>query len=108
MEQILSQKRPPIYFEVMGYHHLLNRTYSREYFGELPDEEIDRLVTNRRENMRMLLQFFCDRGYRLAFCDEGGIDPVATLDLGLDRHAGEMNFVALPLDDFECVLGHGV
>lgn len=104
MDQMLSTKHPPVYFEVMGYYHLLNRTYSREYFGELPDHEIERLVANRRDNMRLLFDFFSDRGYRIAFCGQKGVDPVDRLDLGPERDAGEMNFLALPAEGFAWAL----
>jgi len=104
MDQVLSAKRPPVYFEVMGYYHLLNRTFGTDYFGELSDEEVERLVANRRDNMRVLFDFFKDREYRIAYCWQKGVDPVDSLDLGPERDAGEMNFLALPADDFAQLL----
>ncbi len=65
------------------------------HFGELPDHEIERLVANRRDNIRLLFDFFSDRGYRMAFWPERnpfgrwfGFGACA-------RCAGEMNFLAL-------------
>jgi FkbM family methyltransferase len=95
--------RPPVYFEVMGYRHLLDGTYPRSYFGgELPPDQISCLVENRRSNMQRLREFWVEREYLLFRCmDDGTIRPSTTLDE--PDSPGEMNFLAVSKEDISSV-----
>ena len=99
VEGILSEKRLPVYFEVMGYRHFLEGTYPREYCdGELDKCELMRLVDNRRANMANLDSFWRRHAYALHMCHEDGtLHEVQSLDPGPenDENLGEMNFLAL-------------
>lgn len=97
MMEVLDKHNPPLYFEVLGYGHLLDRSYPRSYFGELNPDEICRLVDNRREHQVMLENLLSDR-YRFYRCyDNGAINLVEKLDPGPKADSPEMNFLALPI-----------
>lgn len=99
MERTLRDKRPPVYFEVMGYRHLIDSNYSRQYFGgELGKDERERLVQSRRSFMRSLQDFWHERGYTLSICrPDATLQVVDSLDPGPESedNCGEMNFLAL-------------
>jgi FkbM family methyltransferase len=99
LENTIKHCRPPVYFEVMGYRHLLDGTYPRRYFGgELPPGQISRLVENRRSNMQKLREFWVEREYLLLRAlDDGTIRSTTTLDE--PDSPGEMNFLAVPEAD---------
>jgi FkbM family methyltransferase len=102
MEAILREKRPPVYFEVMGYRHLVEKTYPREYFGgELSNDELRRLIQNRRDNMSSLENFWGQCGYATYLCREDGtLHPSHSLDPGVqsDDNRGEMDFLAVSMN----------
>jgi hypothetical protein len=98
MERTLRESRPPVYFEVMGYRHFMEDTYPREYFGELGKDELNRLISNRRENMARLEEFWREHGYTVSLCREDGtLEPVDAIDPGpkSEDNRGEMNFLAV-------------
>jgi len=99
MERILRESRPPVYFEVMGYRHFIEDTYPREYFGgELSKDELNRLISNRRDNMAQLEEFWRGHGYTLSLCHQDGtLQPVDSIDPGPESeyNCGEMNFLAV-------------
>jgi FkbM family methyltransferase len=99
MECILRQKRPPVYFEVMGYRHLIDGSYSREFHGgDLSRNELQRLIENRRHNMSSLRNFWQERGYTAYLCREDGtLHRAQSLDPGCDSddNRGEMNYLAI-------------
>src|SRR4051812_47086354 len=100
MNRTLQEKRPPVYFEVMGYRNLLEGTYSREFSaGELPENERLRLIENRRANMEILDKFWRKQGYTIYFCREDGtLRQAESIDPGPQSHdnRGEMNYLAMP------------
>ncbi len=93
MEGILSEKRPPVYFEVMEYHHFLEGTYPREHFWENQiSYELMRLIPNRRDNMANLDTLWRRHGYAMHLCREDGtLHEVQSLDPGpeMTRIAGK-------------------
>jgi len=99
MERTLREKRPPVYFEVMGYRHFIDGSYSREYFGaELEKEELERLVSNRRHNMACLERFWHEHDYTVSLCrQDATLEAVHSLDPGPEskENCGEMNFLAV-------------
>lgn len=94
----LEARRPPVYFEVMGYRHFVEGSYPRAYFGgELSAAELQRLIDGRRANMEDLRRFWSERGYKLFHCEkDGSLEAVDTLDPGphAEANRGEMNFLA--------------
>jgi FkbM family methyltransferase len=101
MNRILREKRPPVYFEVMGYRDLVEGTYSHERTaGELPESERQRLIKHRQNNMENLGRFWRERGYTTFLCREDGpLLQVQSLDPGpqSEYNRSEMNYLALPL-----------
>lgn len=100
MIRTLEEKKPPVYFEVMGYRTLLEGTYSREFAaGELPKSERERLINNRQTNMEILGEFWREQGYAVFLCrDDGALSRVESLDPGphSEDNRPEMNFLAIP------------
>jgi FkbM family methyltransferase len=97
MEDILLNKRPPVYFEVLGCRHLLdgvNATHWADYFGKLEKREVEELVSQRRENQIQLVEFFRVRNYKLYRCNEDHrFVRVTTLD---PSPKPQEDFLALP------------
>ena len=96
LKYFLRDKRPPIYFELMGYGHLEDGSYPTAYFGSLSDDEIRRLIAARRENCMSMDSLLTD--YRLSLVTESGLRPIPQLADCLPGR-GEMNFYAEPIDD---------
>jgi FkbM family methyltransferase len=100
MTYIINTRRPPVYFEVMGYRPVEDGSYSRNYLGgELSEEELKRLSINRRANMSNLEKFWKGWDYSLYFIQhDGRLRPVTSIDPGPESNdnRSEMNFLALP------------
>jgi FkbM family methyltransferase len=99
MERTLRGKRPPVYFEVMGYRPLLEGSYSREFHGgDLSSHELQRLIKNRQDNMSALDRFWHEHRYKTYLCrDDGTLHYASSVDPGSDSddNSGEMNYVAI-------------
>jgi FkbM family methyltransferase len=96
MRGIIESKRPPLYFEVMGYAHLLDGTYPREYFGELSQDQVESVVEARQRNCRQMDELMTSLGYRLTKVSSKELQPVARIADSLPGK-GEMNFLAEPV-----------
>jgi hypothetical protein len=96
MRGVIKSKRPPFYFEVMGYGHLLDGTYPREYFGQLSDAQVHSVVEARHRNCEEMDNLIASLGYRLAIVSNGKLHPVARIAEFLPGQ-GEMNFLAEPV-----------
>jgi hypothetical protein len=56
--------------------------------------EVERLITNRRADMKRLWDFWVQNNYRLLrVFEDGSIEPAPTLDVA--SSPGEMNFLAV-------------
>lgn len=96
MTAILERHRPPMLLEVMPYAYLLDGTYDREYFGNLPDAEAKRVGTARHEHSLALGTLLHEQSYVFYACSRDGyISPVTTLDRGSSKDP-ETDFLALP------------
>jgi FkbM family methyltransferase len=95
MRGVIASRRPPLYFEVMGYSHLLDGSYPRDYFGELTAEQIESVVEARRRNCLQLDELIAALGYRLTRVIAGQLQRVQRIADTLPGK-GEMNFLAEP------------
>lgn len=96
MRGVVESKRPPLYFEVMGYSHLLDGSYPRAYFGELSQAQVHSVVEARQRNCLQLDELIASLGYRLTKVTSGELQPVSRISDSLPGK-GEMNFLAEPL-----------
>lgn len=95
MRGVIEARRPPLYFEVMGYSHLLDGSYPRDYFGELSQAQIDSVVEARRRNCLQMDELIASLGYRLSRVTASELQPVSRIADTLPGK-GEMNFLAEP------------
>ena len=104
----LETSRAPVYCEVLGYDHFRDGTYGRDYFGNLSDEEIERLCHAREQNGRRVAEFFRSHGYELFMIEPGGtLRSVEAIPLSDSRPGkqGERNVFALASGDYSRIEG---
>src|SRR5690348_6003031 len=73
----------------------------RIFRGELSNDELRRLIQNRRDNMSSLENFWGQCGYATYLCREDGtLHPSHSLDPGVqsDDNRGEMDFLAVSMN----------
>jgi len=95
----IAKKRPPVFFEILGWDPLSSGTYSKNYYGTLGPAEVAALIGARKSNADALDELFTALDYRLFLCrkngtyEESGCHARAVEGLGSRR---EMDFLALP------------
>jgi FkbM family methyltransferase len=93
-ERFIESRRPPIYFEVLGYQHLMEGSYLRDYFGELSSETIADICSARRHNCLRMDKFFRRYGYSIGLVTLQGVHWVPSIESCLPG-SGDMDFLAM-------------
>lgn len=90
----------------MPYAYLLDGTYDRSYFGELPKAEAERVANHRREHCIALEAFFRNHDYDFYSCSpEGHVSSVTTLDRGASKDC-KTDFILLARETADVFLTH--
>jgi len=95
LRETIYKHRPAIIIEVMPYSYLEDDSYDRSYFGELPQAEIRRLVTNRKQHMETIGAIMKSFGYKFFRADEGSLRNAKLSDTTF----ANQDFLLLPEED---------
>jgi FkbM family methyltransferase len=105
LTHIIEQHRPFIILEVCPYQHFLDGHIRESYYGSASRDEMTAIATRRRELIRELDDSLGKRRYRaMKVHSDGSLSPVDSVDPGNSRNFTELNYLAVPAEEYDAFL----